>query len=187
VQLQHRALHVTGEHQRKNLERAPDRGIDVGALLQRRPVQHVFRHGIPVAGVADADAQAPVVVRRQPGRDVLQPVVAGGAAALLHLHRARREIELVVRHQDVGGRDLEEAREHLHRPPARVHEVLRQHQPGAARLVAADQRLELGVLAQRRVRLRREALDQPEAGVVPGGLVAVARVAEADDEFHQDP
>ena len=36
----------------------------------------------------------------------LQAVVAGDAAAELELHRARREVELVVRDQDLVGRIL---------------------------------------------------------------------------------
>ena len=79
--------------------------------------------------------------------------------------------------------DLEEAGEHLHRAPARVHEALRQHEPGACcRSQPADQRLVLGVLAQRDARLLRKALDQPEAGIVARALVVLARIAQADHE-----
>src|SRR2546430_6192311 len=117
--------------------------------------------------------------------DVLQAVVPRDAAALLHLRHARREVELVVHHEDLLGLDLEEAGEHLHRPAARVHEALRLEQPRARGLVAADQRLELRVLAQRHAVRRRETLDQPEARVVPRALVLLARVAQAYDETDQ--
>jgi len=40
--------------------------------------------------------------------------------------------------------------------------------------------------AQARAALRREALDEPEPGVMPGRLVLVARVTEADDQFHME-
>ena len=113
-----------------------------------------------------------------------KPLWPGDAAALLQARGARRQIELVVDHQHLGGLDPEEARHHLHRPAARVHVALRQHQPRPARLVAADQRLELAVLAQHRAALRGQPLDEPEARVVPGGGVLVARIAEADDQFH---
>jgi hypothetical protein len=65
--------------------------------------------------MADAEAQAPVVVRAQALRDVAQAVVPRDAAALLDLGGAGREIQLVVHHQDLGRRDLEEAGQHLHR------------------------------------------------------------------------
>ena len=68
--------------------------------------------------MADAEAQAPVVVRADALRDVLQAVVAGDAAALLDARDAGREVELVVHHQDLLRLDLEEAGEHLHRAAA---------------------------------------------------------------------
>ena len=52
--------------------------------------------------------------------------------------------------------------------------------------MAPDQRLELGVLAQRSVAIHGKAFDQPEARVVPRPLVAVSRVAEPYYEFHMD-
>src|SRR5260221_963097 len=132
--------------------------------------------------MADAQAQAPVIVRAEALRDVLQAVVPGDAAALLELRRARQEIELVVHHQDLGGRDLEESREHLHRMPARVHEALRQHQPGTVAGEPPHQRLVLAVLAQRHARLHGEALHQPEAGVVARAFVLLAWISQADNE-----
>src|SRR5207245_8173873 len=78
--------------------------------------------------------------------------------------------------------DLEKPGEHLHRPAARVHEALRQQEPGTGRIVAADERLEFAVLAQHYAARLGEALDQPEAGVVPRALVLLARVAQADNE-----
>ena len=43
--------------------------------------------------------------------NVLQPVVAGDAAAVLHLRLAGLQVELVVHDEDFLGRDREEARE----------------------------------------------------------------------------
>ena len=100
-----------------------------------------------------------------------------------------REVELVVHHQDLFGLDPEEAGEHLHRLTARVHEAsaagAARPRPRARSLDLADERLELRVLAQRDAARRSEALDQPEARVVPRALVLLARVAEADDEADQ--
>src|SRR6185295_3616702 len=131
--------------------------------------------------LADAEPQPPVVMRREALRDVPQAVVAGDAAALLEARDARLEVELVVHHQHFLGLDLEEAGEHLHRLAAEVHERLRQQEPGAIG-VLADQRLELRVLAQRHAAGLREALHQPEAGVVPRALVLLAGIAQTYDK-----
>src|SRR5258708_6252527 len=79
-------------------------------------------------------------------------------------------------------RALHVARQHLHRPAARVHEALRQHQPGTGGLVTADQRLEFAVLAQRRAARLGKTLDQPEAGVMARAFVLLAWIAQADNE-----
>ena len=59
------------------------------------------------AGVADADADAGVVVAHRGGNGA-QAVVAGIAAARLGAQFAGREVELVVQHDDVGEGDLVE-------------------------------------------------------------------------------
>src|SRR5258706_2419985 len=173
MQFLHRALHVPGYALRQYLDAAADRLVDLRAILRRGLVQHVIGDRVLVAGVADPQAQAPIVVRTESLGNVLQAVVAGDAAALLDLRRARLEIKLVVHHEDLRRLDLEKAGQHLHRTAARVHETLRQDQPGAAagntRRHAAYERLVLAVLAQRDARLHGKALHQPEAGVVAGG------------------
>ena len=63
MQLQHRALHVPCEHQRQHVQRAPDRGVDRGAVVRAGLVQHVIGDRLAVAGVADADPEPPVIVR----------------------------------------------------------------------------------------------------------------------------
>src|SRR6185295_6406816 len=180
MQFLRRALHVASDHLRQHLQRAVHRLVDRRLVLGRGLLQNVVGDRVLVAGMADADAQAPVVVRAEALRDVLQPVVAGDAAALLDARHAGREVELVVHHQHLFGLDLEEAGEHLHRAAAAVHEALRHQQE--RRVVAADQRLELPVLAQHDAVGRSEALHQPEAGVVPRALVLLARIAEPDDK-----
>src|SRR5258706_95882 len=120
MELWRRGLHVTGEHWRDDLERAVDRLVDRRLVFGRRLLQDVVGDRVLVAGMADADAQAPVVVRAETLRDVLQAVVAGDAAALLHPRHAGREVDLVVHHQHLFGLDLEEAGHHLHCAAAAV-------------------------------------------------------------------
>src|SRR5690606_25507284 len=167
---------------RQDAEGAFDRLVDRRAVLRRRTTQHIARDGVLVAGMADADAKPPVVVRPHALRDVAQAVVPADAAALLEPRDARRKVELVVRDEDLFGPDLEEAGEHLHGTPARIHEALRQEQPGARALEAGDERLVLGVLAEVGALRDGKALHQPRAGVVARALVLLARVAKADDE-----
>src|SRR5690606_18473825 len=81
--------------------------------------------------------------------------------------------------------DLEEPGEQLHRPTACVHKALRHEKPGTARLVAADQRLELRILAQRHALGGRKPFHQPEPGVVASALVLLARVPQADHQADQ--
>jgi hypothetical protein len=78
--------------------------------------------------MADADAQPPVLLRRQVRGDVLQPVVAAAAAAELQLHGAGRQIELVVRDEDLIWQDLEETRDRDDRLAGTVHVGLRLEQ-----------------------------------------------------------
>ena len=57
--------------------------------------EHVAGDPVLVAGMADADADA-AEFGAEAGVDRAQAVVAGGAAADLHLDLHRREVELVV-------------------------------------------------------------------------------------------
>src|SRR5690606_5798877 len=118
VQLLHGALQIARDAKRQDAEGAFDRLVDRRAVLRRRTTQHIARDGVLVAGMADADAKPPVVVRPHALRDVAQAVVPADAAALLEPRDARRKVELVVRDEDLFGPDLEEAGEHLHGTPA---------------------------------------------------------------------
>ena len=71
------------------------------ALVGLEIAQHPVQHEVLVAGMADADAHAAIVVAEM-GIDVADAVVAAGAAALLDADLARRQVELVVEHHDVG-------------------------------------------------------------------------------------
>ena len=108
----------------------------------------------------------------------------GMRAALLELALAGQEIELVVRDQDLRRVDLEEAGERSDRLAGEVHVGRRLQEPDG---LAADRgsRGEAEVAAlghQRDAQARGDLVDEPEAGVVAGGGVFRARVAEADDQ-----
>src|SRR4029077_10376176 len=64
-------------------------------------------------------------------RDRAQAVVTGDAAADLDPHLRRRQLELVLEHGDVAGRDLEEVGRFLHGATGLVHVSCRleQHDP----------------------------------------------------------
>ena len=165
---------------------AVDRGVDRRALVGARRLQHVVDDVLlrnrRVARMADADAQAPEIRRAELRRDVAQAVVAGDAAAELHLRLAGREIELVV-----DDEDLRRARSRRNAPARRPsgrtgsctsRASASRRSPAASRDVA----LELAFARERRAELRRERVDEPEARVVARGVVLAAGIAEADDE-----
>src|SRR5471032_2061780 len=137
--------------------------------------------------MADADAQAPVILRAERGGDVLQAVVAARRAALLQPRDAGHQIELVVHHQHLVGRDLVETRQPADRLAGAVHEGLRLQQPhfvaGDGRL--GEQRVEAALALQARAgQAAGQVVDQPEAGVVAGLFVFGAGIAEADDQTY---
>ena len=74
-----------------------------------------------VAGMADAESHAPVVVAHMRG-DRAQAIVSGVAAAELYPQLARREIEFVMQHEYVGERDLVETRRLGDGAAALIHE-----------------------------------------------------------------
>src|SRR5450755_1840068 len=71
--------------------------------------------------MADADAH-PAIAVADMGIDVTQPVMAAGAAALLHADAAGGEVELVVEDDHAVERDLQEAHRFAHRLARFVHE-----------------------------------------------------------------
>jgi len=56
-----------------------------------------------VAGVVDADTQAPEVAAAEHVDGVAQAVVTGVSPALLEAHGADRQVQLIVRDQDLFG------------------------------------------------------------------------------------
>ena len=155
----------------------------IAALLGRRLLQHVVRLGRPVARMADADAQAPVVVRAElRGEMSLQAVVPAMPPPSLSARSPGGEVELVVHDQDLLRLDLVEARERRTGCPERFMKVCGSSQQPGVRPARCRPALNFGS-AQRAAARGRKALDEPEAGVVAGALVLRARIAEADDQL----
>ena len=78
-----------------------------------------------VPGMADAEPHPPVVRRAQHAVHAAQPVMPRRAAAALHPHLARHEVEFVVERGDRLGRQLVERGGLLHRCAELVHVGLR--------------------------------------------------------------
>ena len=135
--------------------------------------------------MADADAQPPVVAAAELGVDVAQAVVAGMTAALLELELAGFQVELVMRDQDLLGRDLEETRQRRDRLARAVHESHGLEQPDRLTFeIAAPGNAEIAAFrVQVDLEFACDRLQPPETGVVTGILVFRARVAQADQQF----
>ena len=137
-----------------------------------------------VAGVADAQAHA-AEIRPQVLVERAQPVVPGGAAALLDLDLERREVELVVEHGQRVHAELVEAQRLADRAAAFVHESRGLEQQD---LLAANPAFLQP--AEELLLDRAEAMDigdgvrRHEAGVVPLHGVQGTGIAEADPELH---
>ena len=134
--------------------------------------------------MADAEAQAPEVGGAQLRGDVAQTVVAGVAAALLQAHLTRVDVELVVRDEDLLGRDLVVLRGGLHGAAGVVHEREGLQEPNLtlAHADAAHFRLELALFAHDGAFAARERVDEAEPGVVTGARVFGAGVPEPHDQ-----
>src|SRR5690606_30570540 len=150
-------------------------------------MQHVVDHllGEPeFAGMVDADSQAPEVRRAELCLDVLQALLAGVAAAALDLRHAGREVEIVVRDQNLADRDPVEVRERRHGAPRQVHVGGRLEEPRGAPVHrgASDLPEELRFPGEAGAGLRGDPVDHPEAGLVARTFVLAAHVAEADHE-----
>src|SRR5471030_1080347 len=138
MQVHHRAFHLVVDREWHYSKRAFDRCIDYVLLLAPRWFQHKIRHirfragtrgfGNEITRMADADPQPPILLHRQMRGNVLQSIVPAAAAAKLQLHRAGRQIEFIVCHQDFVGQNLEELRNGYYGLPRSVHEGLRLEQ-----------------------------------------------------------
>ena len=147
-------------------------------------VQHVVRHGVLGAGMPDADAHAVIVVAHVRG-DGAQAVVAGIAAADLHLQLAGREVDLVVKDVDVLDGDFQEARGIADRAAAVVHVGggLQEHDALAAE--RAFRRLAMEALAPGAEAVRVDDLvERHVADVVAVAGVLRAWVSQTDEQLH---
>ena len=185
VQGLHDRLEVAGEDRLGPLEHLPDRVVDEAPLLRAGPIEHVVDRVPAGAGATDAEPHPREVAGPEVGRDVTQPVVPSVAAAFLDPHRPGREIEVVVHHEDRGGRDPVVLRDPPDRLPAPVHVRRRLDEPYPAcarRRLAGVEREAPG-----RPEVRPEAcgkpVREPEPRVVPGPFVLRPGVAETDQEL----
>src|ERR1700735_1942204 len=115
---------------------------------------------------------------------VAQTIVAPVTAALLQSYRPHRQIELIVRDQDLGRRDFIEVAQLTNREAAAVHvsRGLQQHQ-----LVVLDTDLRgltgiLSVIAELAAVTARKQVYEPETRIVTGHLMFRAWIAQADDD-----
>ena len=183
VQLGHGALRALLDEDRHAVGRRAHRLEDEILFGARRARQHVIDHLGLVAGMPDAEPQAPEILA-DVRDDVAQPVVAAVTAAVLQAHGADRQIELIVRHQDLLGRDLEEIAQLPHRQAAAVHVRggLQQHDVLAADVDARGLAGELAVVAKLRAVPPRKQIHEPETRVVAGDQMLGPRIAETGDD-----
>ena len=86
--------------------------------------------------------------------------------------------------EDFRRRDRKEARECGDRAPRQVHVRTRLEKAQIAR-AARDLPMELAFGRERRAKLSRERVDEPEARVVPRGVVLAAGIPQSDDETNR--
>ena len=117
--------------------------------------------------------------------DVAQTVVAGVAAAKLELGLPGHDVQLVMRHQDFLGRNLEKPGQGGHRFAGQIHEGQRLQQPDGLPVHRGAGHLAVVAFVQteRHLQLARERFNPPEAGVVARGFVFGAGVAQANKQF----
>src|SRR5829696_5948206 len=155
-----------------------------GRLLEA--AEHVCRDdlGIRRVGPAHSHPDAPEVTASEPSLERLEAVVAGEAAAQTALDAPERQVDLVMDGDHVIEVDAQRAASRADRVARLVHVGLREQHGGAADL-AVEAAVLLLQLADSPA-LGRE-LHHLEADVVPRAGVALARVAEADDQPVRPP
>src|SRR6266436_10374882 len=157
---------------------------DPGAVALGEIGQYVTVHQFLDAGVADPEPHPAIVVADMRG-DRTQTVVAGNAAADLDAHLARRQFELILKHDDLARRELEEIRGLLNRAPRLVHEGRgpEQHHPLA--IERAFRGLALKTAAPWcETMTPRNFIDDHEPDIMPVMGVLRAGIAEANKESH---
>ena len=135
--------------------------------------------------MADPDTHAPVVIPNM-GRDRAQPVVSSNPASGLHPHLARREIDLVVEHHDVGKAELVEVSSIRHGAAGVVHIGAREKKQ---RTLASERPFSSYPLKPPPPGSDTVALgngvDRHETDIVPVPGIARTGIAEPDQEQHR--
>jgi hypothetical protein len=171
-------------HLQASREGVIDRTLLFGARGAQHEIERLLGAGDVIAGVADADAQPPEVLRAEHVRRIPQAVVPRQPAAELQARGPRREIELVMAHENLIGRDPIEPRDGADRLAGVVHERPRLEQPDVTPCNARHFPLERGLAPERRGDVARDGVHKPEAGVMARAFVFPAWIAEPDDELH---
>src|SRR5829696_252928 len=155
-----------------------------GRLLEA--AEHVCRDdlGIRRVGPAHSHPDAPEVTASEPSLERLEAVVAGEAAAQTALDAPERQVDLVMDGDHVIEVDAQRAASRADRVARLVHVGLREQHGGAAGLAVEAAVLLLQLADSPAV--GRE-LHHLEADVVPRAGVALARVAEPDDQPVRPP
>src|ERR1700679_3707019 len=128
MQLHHRGFEASLDNFGKH-GKAPRNGVVYQRLVFAacalqyiiRNLDRVFR----MPRMTDTDAHAPEIVRAQARSNVLEAVMAGDTAAEFYFYRSRRQVELVVYHQDFFRPQFVEIRERAYSLAGTVHKGLR--------------------------------------------------------------
>jgi hypothetical protein len=134
--------------------------------------------------MAHTQSQAPEVGANMRD-DVAQTIVSARSATKLEPRFANRQIELIVRHQDLCRRDFYIVADRTHRQTAAIHigHRLEQRDLVSAELNATDIALKTRVAAEMPTLLGCERVDEPEPSIVTREQMLRPRVAETDDDF----
>src|ERR1700730_2916133 len=146
--------------------------------------KHIIVHQRLVAGMPDADPHAAVLVAEMFGQGS-EAVMAGVAAARLDPHLARRQIEFVVKDDNVSRIDLTIARRRAGGSAGFIHVGLRleQNHPFAGEHDLADVALKART-KRRRMMIARDRIEGHEAGIVAMAGKGLSHIAETSEEKH---
>ena len=153
-------------------------------VLLRKTAEHPGSQVVVRMGfLPDAELDPGEIVPAQQIDDALEPVVASGAALAADSQPPGVEGDVVNEHQQPLHRDLVVFQRIPHALTGQVHigRGLEQQHPVPAEGGGAGEALELDPLelaAQR----TGQGVHRPEAGVVPGVLILLAGVTQADDQ-----